>query len=178
MTLRESIYHRGQIASRRFAKGIPCSMIGDPVILSVLNKYKLLPPGISIVGPSAGYDAVTGKVILIPLVKEQELQDLFANYTASIGSSPSSSSDPKASSNRAEQIERDQNIEIVFIDFLRQNIIIAYTSISDIPGNTLPSPDKINFLIESLDVTQSISAKPIKKDLSVHNIGTRTWSNK
>ena len=151
MNHNDMLKHQASLDSRRFAKGSTCKIISEARTIDLAVRYNLVPPGMIFNGGENGnnwINTVEFRFLVMPYVHLEAYEDL-------VKSSPRDISQTNVNELEAEEIESVLEYERPIIDFLTQTVAMATVSRDQVEG-TMPNPEYVDFVIETVDVNQTL----------------------
>ena len=175
-----------ETASRRFGKGINCIVLQGPIV-KYLKDYGLIPPGVVFSEPSIAF-STKYRAFAVPMSKYQDLAKIAKQAGVTIYG-VSIPQDQPAQSNFINSSEEDNSrldslsdLELMVLkheplrNFLRQNMLMIFINKNQLPKGRQKEIVKMDILVDSLDVGQSISGTLVPK--SVNSGSSARWSDR
>lgn len=132
---KQKILQQAKLSDRRFGKGIVCRLFSGSLIIDILNRYSILPPGtllnVQADGIPVSIAIERALYFAIPISLLDKLEDELKNYTPQTPAS--------------------------IIGFLKQNLVMIRIPPERCPnGNGIINPQLFDILIETIDVSETL----------------------
>ena len=150
MDISERIRQQAKIDSRRFGKGVVCRIVIGP-LLSLAEQHGLVPRGVYI-NPETGLDPINNKMLVIPVTKYEEVNNLLTNYQTTVDEVQQQQGD-------IENIEKVARSDEAAVRALQQNLVLVTVN-HNVPDGIRAGapPAAYDVIIDSVDVNQVIEA--------------------
>lgn len=177
-----------ETASRRFGKGIICRILQGPIV-AYLVANNLVPKELAdFPDPSIAVSSTKYRVFVIPLNSYNDYTEAARQAGVMVfGSSLSQESkakdtftertNPDSSLSSITDLERLMISQEPLLRFLRQNLIMVSIHPSQLPRGRFDDIKKMDVMIDSLDVSQSVSGTLVPRTYTSSEPNPR-WSDR
>lgn len=174
-----------ETASRRFGKGVSCKILQGPIV-TYLKESGIAPPGTIFPDPSVAFSSKY-RAFAIPIAKYNDLA-IVANQAGIRIWDVSIPQDQNSKSNFVNNSDEDNSklnsltdFELMILkheplrNFLRQNMLMVFINKNQLPRGIQQDIKKMDILVDSLDVGQSIHGILIPKNYM--STSSARWSD-
>lgn len=149
MNFSEKIRDTARDDSRRFAKGIFCKIIYQPIALRIMQTHKIIPSGIYLNAPSDTpyFDSRVGKFFVIPGTSFKQYIQWLNQYKEGHLTSVKGLTQEDMDN----ILEKEQD----FADYLRQVLVLVTIPADRLAEKRIVDPRWYDVIVETLDVSQT-----------------------